>query len=117
MLTEKQQKTYDLFQLMPRKIKRIFHRINIDGTKWANECVQNPNPEAKKQLESILMDIDFIHLNFDEGQDELAKIARDLLRPFRNRYMRSLAIFVPKQAGVKRKLNSGDGNNKRAKRQ
>ncbi|CAG8511048.1 3233_t:CDS:2 [Diversispora eburnea] len=66
------------------------------------------------------MDIDFIHLDFDEGQDELIKIARDLLRPFRNRYIRSLAIFVPKQvgsSGMKRKRNSGDVTNKRAKRQ
>ncbi|RHZ66102.1 hypothetical protein Glove_309g156 [Diversispora epigaea] len=85
---------------------------------------QCENPENKKKLRSILMEIDFIHLHFNESEGELLEIAKELLRPYRNKYMRALTIFVPKQvpeasgsSSVKRKRNSGgDVGNKRARR-
>ncbi|RHZ88337.1 hypothetical protein Glove_23g105 [Diversispora epigaea] len=110
------------FKRLPKKIQKILHHINIDGMKLIDRC---ENPEAKRQLKSIIMEIDFIHLQFNDSEGELLKIARELLGPYRNKYLRALAIFVPKQVSQasgsgskKRKRNSGeDGENKRTKRQ
>ncbi|RHZ45987.1 hypothetical protein Glove_640g26 [Diversispora epigaea] len=63
------------------------------------------NPEAKKQLRSILKEIDFIHLHFDESDGELIEIARGLPE-------------ASSSNSTKRKRNSGgDGGNKKSKRQ
>ncbi|RHZ55842.1 hypothetical protein Glove_410g89 [Diversispora epigaea] len=114
------------FKQLPKFVQKKLHHIGVDGTKLVGEC--DKNQEAKKKLRLILKEIDFIHLHFNESEGELLKIARELLRPFRNKFINALEIFVPKQAvrpeasssnNSKRKRNSGDvdGGNKRTKRQ
>ncbi|RHZ79552.1 hypothetical protein Glove_144g132 [Diversispora epigaea] len=112
-----QQQLKQQFKQLPKNVQKKLHRINIDGTKLVKECDQNSNPEARENLKSIVMEIDFIHLDFNESEGEKLKIARELLRPYRNKFIRALAIFKPKQEGTKRKRISGDGGNKRARRQ
>ncbi|RHZ59129.1 hypothetical protein Glove_365g147 [Diversispora epigaea] len=111
------------FKRLPKNVQKILNHINVDGMKLIGRC---KNPEAKKQMRSILREIDFIHLHFDESEGELIEIAKELLGPYRNKYIRALAIFVPKQGlpeassstSTKRKRNSGaDGGNKKSKRQ
>ncbi|CAG8474941.1 991_t:CDS:2 [Diversispora eburnea] len=80
------------------------HHINVDGMKLVREFDLNSDTEAREQLKSILKEIDFIHVHFNENEGEKLKIAREV----------ALAIYMPKQA--KRKRNSEDSNNKRAKR-
>ncbi|RHZ77918.1 hypothetical protein Glove_168g170 [Diversispora epigaea] len=112
------------FEQLPKNIQEILHHVNIDGTKLVNECEQN-SKEAKERLKLILMEIDYIHLYFNnKSEGKLLKITRDLLRPFRNKFMKALVVFTPKQeevVGTKRKRiiikRSGDTGNKRAKYQ